>query len=175
MVLITRCSLLRRDASLSSTSRAVFAVLVNPWNYPAAMGATRKMCHQRSPQVADHHQARVRDATDHLLALMPPPPGAGFKKKKPGVPKDWSMSCRPRKSAKLDRSHADMIRVWGISLPARRNVASASWLHSAAIRFSKPAMETWRKCTADGVRGCGHSIRRFRPPMLAKMRNLGEA
>jgi succinate-semialdehyde dehydrogenase/glutarate-semialdehyde dehydrogenase len=143
---------------------AGIAVLVTPWNYPAAMG-TRKI----APALAAGCPVIIKPASETpltMLALMPLLEEAG-------VPKGL-VNVLPSKQtgAMVDLLlHDPRVRV--VSFTGSTEVGR-KLLHSAADQVLKPAMELGGNAPllvlddADidvAVEGC----------MLAKMRNLGEA
>ena len=140
------------------------AVLVTPWNYPAAMG-TRKI----APALAAGCPVVIKPASETpltMLALMPLLAEAGVP---PGVvnvlpsrdPAPWSTRC------------CTIQRVRVISFTGSTEVGR-KLLRSAADNIVKPAMELGGNAPfivfedadiAAAVEGC----------MIAKMRNIGEA
>jgi succinate-semialdehyde dehydrogenase/glutarate-semialdehyde dehydrogenase len=145
---------------------AGIAVLVTPWNYPAAMG-TRKI----APALAAGCPVIIKPASETpltMLELMPLLEEAGVPKGLVNVlpSKEFGQDCR---------SHAARsTRVRVISASPDRREVGRKLLHSAADQVLKPAMElggnapllVFEDADIDtAVEGA----------MLAKMRNLGEA
>ncbi|MDQ0317808.1 NAD-dependent succinate-semialdehyde dehydrogenase [Amorphus orientalis] len=143
---------------------AGIAVLVTPWNYPAAMG-TRKI----APALAAGCPVIIKPASETpltMLALMPLLEEAG-------VPKGLVNVLPSRHSGKLVDHLLHDPRVRVVSFTGSTGVGR-KLLHSAADQVLKPAMELGGNAPlivfddADidaAVEGA----------MLAKMRNLGEA
>jgi succinate-semialdehyde dehydrogenase/glutarate-semialdehyde dehydrogenase len=143
---------------------AGIAVLVTPWNYPAAMG-TRKI----APALAAGCPVVIKPASDTpltMLALMPLLAEAG-------VPKGIVNVLPSRKSGAVVDAMLHDPRVRVVSFTGSTEVGR-KLLHSAADQVIKPAMELGGNAPfivfddADigaAVEGC----------MIAKMRNLGEA
>ena len=143
---------------------AGIAVLVTPWNYPAAMG-TRKL----APALAAGCPCIVKPASETpltMLALMPLLEEAG-------VPKGLVNVLPSRQTGQLvdHLMHDPRVRVISFtgSTPVGRKL-----LHGAADQVLKPAMELGGNAPLivfddadldEAVKGA----------MLAKMRNLGEA
>jgi succinate-semialdehyde dehydrogenase/glutarate-semialdehyde dehydrogenase len=140
------------------------AVLVTPWNYPAAMG-TRKI----APALAAGCPVVIKPASETpltMLALMPLLAEAGVP---PGV---VNVLPSRRSGAVVDKMlHDPRVRV--ISFTGSTDVGR-KLLRSAADNIVKPAMELGGNAPfivfedadiAAAVEGC----------MVAKMRNLGEA
>jgi succinate-semialdehyde dehydrogenase/glutarate-semialdehyde dehydrogenase len=140
------------------------AVLVTPWNYPAAMG-TRKI----APALAAGCPVVIKPASETpltMLALMPLLEEAGVP---PGV---VNVLPSRRSGAVVDAMLHDP-RVRAISFTGSTEVGR-KLLHTAADQILKPAMELGGNApfivfedadldaAADGL-------------MIAKMRNLGEA
>jgi succinate-semialdehyde dehydrogenase/glutarate-semialdehyde dehydrogenase len=143
---------------------AGIAVLVTPWNYPAAMG-TRKI----APALAAGCPVIIKPAGETpltMLALMPLLEEAG-------VPKGLVNVLPTKQSGKLVDHLLHDPRVRVVSFTGSTGVGR-KLLHSAADQVLKPAMELGGNAPlivfddADldtAVEGA----------MLAKMRNLGEA
>lgn len=143
---------------------AGIAVLVTPWNYPAAMG-TRKI----APALAAGCPVIIKPASETpltMLALMPLLEEAG-------VPKGLVNVLPSRRSGALVDHMLHDPRVRVVSFTGSTQVGR-KLLHSAADQVLKPAMELGGNAPlivfddADldtAVEGA----------MLAKMRNLGEA
>ncbi|MTI44405.1 succinate-semialdehyde dehydrogenase/glutarate-semialdehyde dehydrogenase [Roseibium hamelinense] len=143
---------------------AGIAVLVTPWNYPAAMG-TRKI----APALAAGCPVIIKPAGETpltMLALMPLLEEAG-------VPKGLVNVLPTKHSGKLVDHLLHDARVRVVSFTGSTGVGR-KLLHSAADQVLKPAMELGGNAPlivfddADldtAVEGA----------MLAKMRNLGEA
>ncbi|WP_172292909.1 NAD-dependent succinate-semialdehyde dehydrogenase [Pseudoruegeria sp. HB172150] len=143
---------------------AGIAVLVTPWNFPAAMG-TRKI----APALAAGCPVVIKPASETpltMLALMPILEEAG-------VPKGLVNVLPSRQSGKIvDRMlHDPRVRVISFTGSTSTGV---KLLHSAADNVLKPAMELGGNAPLivfddadldEAVKGT----------MLAKMRNLGEA
>lgn len=143
---------------------AGLAVLVTPWNYPAAMG-TRKI----APALAAGCAVIIKPASETpltMLALMPLLEEAG-------VPKGMVNVLPSRKTGALVDHMLHDPRVRVVSFTGSTGVGR-KLLHSAADQVLKPAMEL----------GGNAPLIVFEDPdldvavegaMLAKMRNLGEA
>jgi succinate-semialdehyde dehydrogenase/glutarate-semialdehyde dehydrogenase len=143
---------------------AGIAVLVTPWNYPAAMG-TRKI----APALAAGCPVVIKPASDTpltMLALMPLLAEAG-------VPKGVVNVLPSRKSGAVVDAMLHDPRVRVVSFTGSTEVGR-KLLHSAADQVIKPAMELGGNAPfivfddaniGAAVEGC----------MIAKMRNLGEA
>jgi succinate-semialdehyde dehydrogenase / glutarate-semialdehyde dehydrogenase len=143
---------------------AGIAVLVTPWNYPAAMG-TRKI----APALAAGCPVIIKPASETpltMLALMPLLEEAG-------VPKGLVNVLPSKKSGKLVDHMLHDPRVRVISFTGSTEVGR-KLLHSAADQVLKPAMELGGNAPlivfedADVDKAVAGA-------MLAKMRNLGEA
>ena len=143
---------------------AGLAVLVTPWNYPAAMG-TRKI----APALAAGCGVVIKPASETpltMLALMPLLEEAG-------VPKGLVNVLPSRKTGALVGHMLRDPRVRVISFTGSTEVGR-KLLHSAADTVLKPAMElggnapciVFEDADLDTAVNC---------TMLAKMRNLGEA
>lgn len=143
---------------------AGLAVLVTPWNYPAAMG-TRKI----APALAAGCPVVIKPASETpltMLALMPLLAEAGVP---PGV-----INVLPsRRSGPVVDAMLHDPRVRVVSFTGSTEVGR-KLLHAAADQVIKPAMELGGNAPFlvfedadidDAVEGC----------MVAKMRNLGEA
>lgn len=143
---------------------AGLAVLVTPWNYPAAMG-TRKI----APALAAGCAVIIKPASETpltMLALMPLLEEAGVP---PGL---VNVLPSKRTGALVDHMlHDPRVRV--VSFTGSTGVGR-KLLHSAADQVLKPAMElggnapvvVFEDADMDGA---------IEGTMLAKMRNLGEA
>jgi succinate-semialdehyde dehydrogenase/glutarate-semialdehyde dehydrogenase len=143
---------------------AGIAVLITPWNYPAAMG-TRKI----APALAAGCAVIIKPASETpltMLALMPLLEEAG-------VPKGLVNVLPSRKAGALVDHMLHDPRVRVVSFTGSTSVGR-KLLHSAADQVLKPAMElggnapfiVFEDADIDAaVEGA----------MLAKMRNLGEA
>jgi succinate-semialdehyde dehydrogenase/glutarate-semialdehyde dehydrogenase len=143
---------------------AGLAVLVTPWNYPAAMG-TRKI----APALAAGCGVIIKPASETpltMLALMPLLEEAG-------VPKGLvNVLPSKRTGALVDHMlHDPRVRV--ISFTGSTGVGR-KLLHSAADQVLKPAMELGGNapCIVFDDADMDTAIE---GTMLAKMRNLGEA
>ena len=143
---------------------AGIAVLVTPWNYPAAMG-TRKI----APALAAGCPVIIKPASETpltMLALMPLLEEAG-------VPKGLVNVLPSKKSGRLVDHMLHDPRVRVISFTGSTEVGR-KLLHSAADQVLKPAMELGGNAPlivfedADVDKAVAGA-------MLAKMRNLGEA
>ena len=150
--------------SLVQQKPAGLAVLVTPWNYPAAMG-TRKI----APALAAGCPVVIKPASETpltMLALMPLLAEAGVP---PGV-----VNVLPsRRSGPVVDAMLHDPRVRVVSFTGSTEVGR-KLLHAAADQVIKPAMElggnapfiVFEDADIDAaVEGC----------MVAKMRNLGEA
>lgn len=143
---------------------AGIAVLVTPWNYPAAMG-TRKI----APALAAGCPVIIKPASETpltMLALMPLLEEAG-------VPKGL-VNVLPSKSAGkiVDHMlHDPRVRV--VSFTGSTEVGR-KLLHSAADQVLKPAMELGGNAPLI-VFEDANIDKAVEGAMLAKMRNLGEA
>jgi succinate-semialdehyde dehydrogenase/glutarate-semialdehyde dehydrogenase len=143
---------------------AGIAVLVTPWNYPAAMG-TRKI----GPALAAGCPVIIKPASDTpltMLALMP-------LLQKAGVP-DGIINVLPsRRSGPVVDALLHDSRVRVISFTGSTEVGR-TLLHGAADNILKPAMELGGNapfivCADADIDAAANGA------MLAKMRNLGEA
>ncbi|AKI01853.1 NAD-dependent aldehyde dehydrogenase [Hoeflea sp. IMCC20628] len=143
---------------------AGIAVLVTPWNYPAAMG-TRKI----APALAAGCPIIIKPASETpltMLALMPLLEEAG-------VPKGLVNVLPSRKSGKLVDHMLHDPRVRVISFTGSTEVGR-KLLHSAADQVLKPAMELGGNAPLIVFEDADID-RAVEGAMLAKMRNLGEA
>jgi len=143
---------------------AGIAVLVTPWNYPAAMG-TRKI----APALAAGCPVIIKPASETpltMLALMPLLEEAG-------VPKGLvSVLPSKRSGALVDHMlHDPRVRV--ISFTGSTDVGR-KLLHSAADQVLKPAMELGGNAPLIVFEDADID-KAVSGAMLAKMRNLGEA
>lgn len=143
---------------------AGIAVLVTPWNYPAAMG-TRKI----GPALAAGCPVVIKPASETpltMLALMPILEEAGVP---PGV-----VNVLPSKSAgKVVGAMLADPRVRVISFTGSTEVGR-KLLHAAADNIVKPAMELGGNapfivCKDADINAAATGL------MVAKMRNIGEA
>lgn len=140
------------------------AVLVTPWNYPAAMG-TRKI----APALAAGCSVVIKPASETpltMLALMPLLEEAGVP---PGV-----VNVLPSRSsgAVVDAMLRDP-RVRVVSFTGSTGVGR-KLLHSAAEQVLKPAMELGGNAPVIVFEDADIDLA-VEGAMLAKMRNLGEA
>lgn len=143
---------------------AGLAVLVTPWNYPAAMG-TRKI----APALAAGCAVIIKPASETpltMLALMPLLEEAG-------VPKGVVNVLPSRNTGVLVDHMLHDPRVRVVSFTGSTEVGR-KLLHSAADQVLKPAMELGGNAPAiifedANLYGAVEGV------MLAKMRNLGEA
>ena len=143
---------------------AGLAVLVTPWNYPAAMG-TRKI----APALAAGCAVIIKPASETpltMLALMPLLEEAG-------VPKGVVNVLPSRNTGVLVDHMLHDPRVRVVSFTGSTEVGR-KLLHSAADQVLKPAMELGGNAPAivfedANLDGAVEGV------MLAKMRNLGEA
>jgi succinate-semialdehyde dehydrogenase/glutarate-semialdehyde dehydrogenase len=143
---------------------AGIAVLVTPWNFPAAMG-TRKL----APALAAGCPCIVKPASETpltMLALMPLLEEAG-------VPKGLVNVLPSRQTGRLvdHLMHDPRVRVISFtgSTPVGRKL-----LHGAADQVLKPAMELGGNAPLI-VFDDADLDQAVKGAMLAKMRNLGEA
>ncbi len=143
---------------------AGLAVLVTPWNYPAAMG-TRKI----APALAAGCAVIIKPASETpltMLALMPLLEEAGVP---PGL---VNVLPSKRAGALVDHMlHDPRVRV--ISFTGSTGVGR-KLLHSAADQVLKPAMELGGNAPLIVFEDADLDIA-VEGAMLAKMRNLGEA
>ena len=143
---------------------AGLAVLVTPWNYPAAMG-TRKI----APALAAGCAVIIKPASETpltMLALMPLLEEAG-------VPKGVVNVLPSRNTGVMVDHMLHDPRVRVVSFTGSTEVGR-KLLHSAADQVLKPAMELGGNAPAivfedANLDGAVEGV------MLAKMRNLGEA
>lgn len=143
---------------------AGIAVLVTPWNYPAAMG-TRKI----APALAAGCPVIIKPASETpltMLALMPLLEEAG-------VPRGLVNVLPSRKSGKLVDHMLHDPRVRVISFTGSTEVGR-KLLHSAADQVLKPAMELGGNAPLIVFEDADIDTA-VKGAMLAKMRNLGEA
>ncbi|KZM48804.1 succinate-semialdehyde dehydrogenase [Labrenzia sp. OB1] len=143
---------------------AGIAVLVTPWNYPAAMG-TRKI----APALAAGCPVIIKPASETpltMLALMPLLEEAG-------VPKGLVSVLPSKKSGALVDHLLHDPRVRVVSFTGSTQVGR-KLLHSAADQVLKPAMELGGNAPLI-VFGDADLDAAVEGAMLAKMRNLGEA
>lgn len=143
---------------------AGIAVLVTPWNYPAAMG-TRKI----APALAAGCPVIIKPASETpltMLALMPLLEEAG-------VPKGLVNVLPSKKSGKLVDHMLHDPRVRVISFTGSTEVGR-KLLHSAADHVVKPAMELGGNAPLIVFEDADID-KAVAGAMLAKMRNLGEA
>ncbi|QMU58078.1 MAG: aldehyde dehydrogenase family protein [Boseongicola sp.] len=143
---------------------AGIAVLVTPWNYPAAMG-TRKI----APALAAGCPVIIKPASETpltMLALMPLLEEAG-------VPKGVVNVLPSRRTGEM----VDMLlhdpRVRVVSFTGSTEVGR-KLLHSAADQVLKPAMELGGNAPLIVFEDADIDVA-VEGTMLAKMRNLGEA
>jgi succinate-semialdehyde dehydrogenase/glutarate-semialdehyde dehydrogenase len=143
---------------------AGLAVLVTPWNYPAAMG-TRKI----APALAAGCAVVIKPASETpltMLALMPLLEEAG-------VPKGLvNVLPSKRTGALVDHMLHDR-RVRVVSFTGSTGVGR-KLLHSAADQVLKPAMELGGNAPLIVFEDADIDVA-VEGAMLAKMRNLGEA
>lgn len=143
---------------------AGIAVLVTPWNYPAAMG-TRKI----APALAAGCPVIIKPASETpltMLALMPLLEEAG-------VPKGLVNVLPSRQSGKLVDHLLHDSRVRVISFTGSTGVGR-KLLHAAADQVLKPAMELGGNAPLI-VFDDADIDKAVTGAMQAKMRNLGEA
>ncbi|MCO6410559.1 NAD-dependent succinate-semialdehyde dehydrogenase [Hoeflea alexandrii] len=143
---------------------AGIAVLVTPWNYPAAMG-TRKI----APALAAGCPVIIKPASETpltMLALMPLLEEAG-------VPKGLVNVLPSKKSGRLVDHMLHDPRVRVISFTGSTEVGR-KLLHSAADQVLKPAMELGGNAPLIVFEDADID-KAVTGAMLAKMRNLGEA
>ena len=151
------------DAALDEAKRAL-AVMVTPWNYPAAMG-TLKI----APALAAGCGVVIKPATETpltMLALMPLLEEAGVP---PGL---VNVLTSGRTGAFVDHMLHDA-RVRVLSFTGSTGVGRRL-LKSAADRVLKPAMELGGNAPCIVFEDADMD-RAVEGTMLAKMRNLGEA
>ncbi|TRD23209.1 NAD-dependent succinate-semialdehyde dehydrogenase [Palleronia caenipelagi] len=143
---------------------AGLAVLVTPWNYPAAMG-TRKI----APALAAGCGVIIKPASETpltMLALMPLLEEAG-------VPKGLVNVLPSRRTGALVDHMLHDPRVRVISFTGSTGVGR-KLLHSAADQVLKPAMELGGNAPCI-IFDDADMDKAIEGTMLAKMRNLGEA
>lgn len=143
---------------------AGIAVLVTPWNYPAAMG-TRKI----APALAAGCPVIIKPASETpltMLALMPLLEEAG-------VPKGLVNVLPSKKSGRLVDHMLHDPRVRVVSFTGSTEVGR-KLLHSAADQVLKPAMELGGNAPLIVFEDADID-KAVEGAMLAKMRNLGEA
>ena len=143
---------------------AGLAVLVTPWNYPAAMG-TRKI----APALAAGCAVIIKPASETpltMLALMPLLEEAG-------VPKGVVNVLPSRNTGVLVDHMLHDPRVRVVSFTGSTEVGR-KLLHSAADQVLKPAMELGGNAPAIVFEDANLDVA-VEGVMLAKMRNLGEA
>lgn len=143
---------------------AGIAVLVTPWNYPAAMG-TRKI----APALAAGCPVIIKPASETpltMLALMPLLEEAG-------VPAGLINVLPSRSSGKLVDHLVHDPRVRVLSFTGSTEVGR-KLLHSAADQVLKPAMELGGNAPLIVFEDADID-KAVQGAMLAKMRNLGEA
>jgi succinate-semialdehyde dehydrogenase/glutarate-semialdehyde dehydrogenase len=143
---------------------AGLAVLVTPWNYPAAMG-TRKI----APALAAGCAVIIKPASETpltMLALMPLLEEAG-------VPHGLVNVLPSRKTGALVDHMLHDPRVRVVSFTGSTGVGR-KLLHSAADQVLKPAMELGGNAPLLVFEDADLDVA-VEGAMLAKMRNLGEA
>lgn len=143
---------------------AGLAVLVTPWNYPAAMG-TRKI----APALAAGCAVVIKPASETpltMLALMPLLEEAG-------VPAGLVNVLPSKRSGALVDHMLHDPRVRVVSFTGSTAVGR-KLLHSAADRVLKPAMELGGNAPLIVFEDADLDVA-VEGTMLAKMRNLGEA
>jgi succinate-semialdehyde dehydrogenase/glutarate-semialdehyde dehydrogenase len=143
---------------------AGLAVLVTPWNYPAAMG-TRKI----APALAAGCGVIIKPASETpltMLALMPLLEEAG-------VPKGLVNVLPSRKTGALVDHMLHDPRVRVVSFTGSTGVGR-KLLKSAADQVLKPAMELGGNAPCIVFEDADMDVA-IEGTMLAKMRNLGEA
>lgn len=143
---------------------AGLAVLVTPWNYPAAMG-TRKI----APALAAGCAVIIKPASETpltMLALMPLLEAAG-------VPKGLVNVLPSKRSGALVDHMLHDPRVRVVSFTGSTGVGR-KLLHSAADQVLKPAMELGGNAPLIVFEDADIDVA-VEGAMLAKMRNLGEA
>lgn len=143
---------------------AGIAVLVTPWNYPAAMG-TRKI----APALAAGCPVIIKPASETpltMLALMPLLEEAG-------VPKGLVNVLPSRKTGALVDHMLHDPRVRVVSFTGSTGVGR-KLLHAAADQVLKPAMELGGNAPVLVLKDADIDTA-VEGTMLAKMRNLGEA
>jgi succinate-semialdehyde dehydrogenase/glutarate-semialdehyde dehydrogenase len=143
---------------------AGIAVLVTPWNYPAAMG-TRKI----APALAAGCPVIIKPASETpltMLALMPLLEEAG-------VPKGVVNVLPSKKTGALVDHLLHDPRVRVVSFTGSTEVGR-KLLHAAADQVLKPAMELGGNAPLIVFEDADLDVA-VEGAMLAKMRNLGEA
>jgi succinate-semialdehyde dehydrogenase/glutarate-semialdehyde dehydrogenase len=143
---------------------AGLAVLVTPWNYPAAMG-TRKI----APALAAGCPVIIKPASETpltMLALMPLLEEAG-------VPKGLVNVLPSKKTGALVDHMLHDPRVRVVSFTGSTGVGR-KLLQSAADQVLKPAMELGGNAPVLVLKDADMDTA-IEGTMLAKMRNLGEA
>ena len=143
---------------------AGIAVLVTPWNYPAAMG-TRKI----APALAAGCAVIIKPASETpltMLALVPLLEEAG-------VPKGMVNVLPSRKTGALVDHLLHDPRVRVVSFTGSTGVGR-KLLHSAADQVLKPAMELGGNAPLIVFEDADLDVA-VEGALLAKMRNLGEA
>lgn len=143
---------------------AGIAVLVTPWNYPAAMG-TRKI----APALAAGCPVIIKPASETpltMLALMPLLEEAG-------VPKGIVNVLPSRQTSAVVDAMLHDPRVRVISFTGSTGVGR-KLLHAAADQVLKPAMELGGNAPLIVFEDADIDVA-VEGTMLAKMRNLGEA
>jgi succinate-semialdehyde dehydrogenase/glutarate-semialdehyde dehydrogenase len=143
---------------------AGIAVLVTPWNYPAAMG-TRKI----APALAAGCPVIIKPASETpltMLALMPLLEEAG-------VPKGVVNVLPSRQSGAIVDAMLHDPRVRVVSFTGSTQVGR-KLLHAAADQVLKPAMELGGNAPLIVFEDADLEVA-VAGTMLAKMRNLGEA
>lgn len=143
---------------------AGIAILVTPWNYPAAMG-TRKI----APALAAGCPVIIKPASETpltMLALMPLLEEAG-------VPKGLVNVLPSRSAGKIVDHMLHDPRVRVVSFTGSTEVGR-KLLHSAADQVLKPAMELGGNAPLIVFEDADID-KAVEGAMLAKMRNLGEA
>ncbi|MGD0184130.1 MAG: NAD-dependent succinate-semialdehyde dehydrogenase [Roseiarcus sp.] len=143
---------------------AGIAVLVTPWNYPAAMG-TRKI----APALAAGCPVIIKPASETpltMLALMPLLEEAG-------VPKGLVNVLPSKKTGALVDHLLHDPRVRVVSFTGSTEVGR-KLLHAAADRVLKPAMELGGNAPLIVFEDADLEVS-VEGAMVAKMRNLGEA
>tara|TARA_B110000240_G_scaffold141212_1_gene156242 strand:- start:488 stop:1918 length:1431 start_codon:yes stop_codon:yes gene_type:complete len=143
---------------------AGIAVLITPWNYPAAMG-TRKI----APALAAGCPVIIKPASETpltMLALMPLLEEAG-------VPKGMVNVLPSRQTGAIVDTMLHDPRVRVVSFTGSTEVGR-QLLHSAADQVLKPAMELGGNAPLLVLEDANIDVA-VEGTMLAKMRNLGEA
>jgi succinate-semialdehyde dehydrogenase/glutarate-semialdehyde dehydrogenase len=143
---------------------AGIAVLVTPWNYPAAMG-TRKI----APALAAGCPVIIKPASETPLTMLALMPLAGRGRRTEGAGQRAALeeirqACRPHAA----RSAVRVISFTGSTEVGRK------LLHSAADQVLKPAMELGGNAPLIVFEDADID-KAVEGAMLAKMRNLGEA